>query len=169
MGRLLYFYALILYLATLLFYVSVLGDFWWSFSCPLLCGIISCTNKILNFFSYIHSFCFLHSPYWLAKTSGLCWAGAVRGEILVSFLILTEMLWVAACLTCYWRWVFCIFPLLCWAMSLVSPFSPRFFFYYHEWVLDFLKSLFLHVIKWPYSLRPLACLCDRLYLLIYIC
>lgn len=66
------FYALILYLATLLFYVSVLGDFWWSFSCPLLCGIISCTNKILNFFSFIRSFCFLHSPYWLAKTSGLC-------------------------------------------------------------------------------------------------
>ena len=123
--------------------------FWWPFK-NFLC-IVSChlqTVTLLLLFQFrLLLFHFLLWLLWLGLPK-LCWITVVRMDIHVLFLILEEMLSIFH----HWEWcllwVCHIWPLLCWGRFSLHPLSRKF---YHKWVLNFVKKLFLHLLRRSYG------------------
>ena len=86
------------------------------------------------------SFISFSSLITVARIPKLCWIVVVAVGTLVLFLVLEETLSVF----CRWGWcllwVCHLWLLLCWGMFLLCLLSREFLFFYHKWMLNFVKG-----------------------------
>ena len=144
---------------------SVLAVFWWS-----LLGFphrVSCHLwKVKIWLPPCRFGCLLFLfVFWLMRLGlpTLCWIAVVTVNIPVVFLTLEGKLLVFSHWGWYYLWVFCIWPLWCWIMFLLSLLSWGFL---SRKEAVFCQMLFLHPLRGSYTFYPFFLQCGMSHWLI---
>ena len=114
------------------FLVVLLGSYMYS----IMSSAVSFTSSFPTWIPFIS---FSSLLPWLGLPK-LYWIIVVRVGTLDLLLTLKEKLSVSH----HWEWcllwVCHVWPLLCWGVFLLCQFPGQFFFFYHKWILNFVKS-----------------------------